>query len=241
MISMKNKRKKTFKEENKIISNRFIYETFDKDRISSLPQVLFEGRIVVVETAESAQKCVDYLLQQPIIGFDTETRPSFKKGISYKVSLLQLSTYDECFLFRLNKMGFPQCLVDILSNNEQLKVGLSLSGDFSILRERCQFTPGRFIDLQNYVGLLGVKDMSLQKLYANVFGKRISKTVRLSNWESSVLSEAQKKYAATDAWACLKLYEEINRLDVSHEFCFVPQVNLDKLLDDVIKEMLNEV
>ena len=222
-------------------TERIIYESFNKSKISALPQVLFDGRIIVVETAESANNCVEYLLQQPILGIDTETRPSFKKGFAFKVSLLQISTHEECFLFRLNKMGLPAILCDLLANNKQLKVGLSLKDDIAALHERAAFVPGKYVDLQNYVVQLGITDMSLQKLYANVFCQRISKSVRLSNWESSVLTEAQKRYAATDAWACIKLYEELKRLRKRKDYQFVRSVNLDVMSDEIIRGLLNEL
>jgi len=223
---------------SRVETGRFIYESYDKYRIQSLPQELFEGNIVVVETAASARNCVDYLSRQHVLGIDTETRPSFRRGQSYKVSLLQVSTREECFLFRLHMMGLPPSLIELLSDGKQLKIGLSLDGDFSMLRQREKFTPGRFVDLQKYVGIIGITDMSLQKLYANIFGRRISKAVRLSNWEASVLSEAQKRYAATDAWACIKLYEEIGRLNSTHDYCFIPKVSEEELLDEVIEELL---
>ncbi len=195
-----------------------LFRSYDKTKIAELPQVLFRGRIVVILSAGEAEKAVDYLLRQPILGIDTETRPSFKKGNSYKVSLLQVSTHDMCFLFRLNYTGITPAIIRLLEDRTVLKVGLSLHDDIAALRRREQFTPGLFEDLQSHVKELGVEDLSLQKLYANFFGEKISKGARLTNWEADVLTERQKLYAATDAWSCIMLYEEYQRLKHTNDF-----------------------
>lgn len=192
----------------KTLANRY-----DKKRIAQLPKVLFQGRIIVVQGEEEASKAVKYLLAQKIIGLDTETKPIFKKGCGMNpVALLQISTHDTCFLFRLNHIGFTPALVSLLSDDNVLKVGLSLKDDFAQLNRRRPFTPGKHMELQSLAKEMGIVDQSLQKLYANVFEQRISKTQQLSNWEADVLTEAQKRYAATDAWACIRLYEEFLRL-----------------------------
>lgn len=197
---------------------KVLLNKFDKHVITGLPQVLFPGRIIVIYTEGEAEKAVNFLLTHPILGIDTETRPSFRRGQSYPVGLLQVSTYDTCFLFRLNRMGLPSSLVRLLEDTEVLKVGLSLKDDFLSLHKRAAFTPGNFVDLQHYVRLFGIEDMSLQKLYANVFGQKISKTQRLTNWDADILTDKQKRYAATDAWACICLYEELKRLEENQNY-----------------------
>lgn len=187
---------------------------YDKKLISQLPKVLFQGRIIVIQSREEAKKAVKYLLSHKIIGIDTETKPCFKRGSGMNlVALLQISTHDTCFLFRLNHIGLTEEIVALLSSNDILKVGLSLKDDFQQLRRRRDFVPGEFIELQSLAIEMGIADLSLQKLYANLFGQRISKTQQLSNWEADVLTEAQKRYAATDAWACIQLYEEMQQLN----------------------------
>ena len=198
--------------------SKVIYSKFDKRDIPALPRVVFDGRIIVINTAAEAEKAVGYLLPQNILGIDTETRPSFKKGRSFNVSLLQVSTHDTCFLFRLNIIGMTQPLIRLLEDTAVPKVGLSLRDDISSLHKRADFTPGNFIDIQKHVGELGVEDLSLQKLYANFFRQKISKSVRLSNWEADVLSDSQKLYAATDAWACINIYEELIRLERTGDY-----------------------
>ena len=179
-----------------------------------MPKVLFPGRIFVVYTESDAEKAVAYLKDQRIVGVDTETRPSFKRGTTHKVALLQISTQDTCFLFRLNRIGMPESLQEFLMS-DTLKIGLSLKDDFNSLRKRQDMHPdrGNWIELQEYVGKFGIEDRSLQKIYANLFGEKISKNQRLSNWEADVLSEGQKLYAATDAWACVEIYNCLSELE----------------------------
>ena len=185
-------------------------QTITKEEISTLPVEEFAGRIIVIQTKAEADKAVEYLMKYDLVGFDTETRPSFKKGQYYKVSLIQISTDDTCFLFRLNYIGFPESLKQFVSSPEVTKIGLSLRDDFGALRKRSSVEPGNFIDLQSIVGSYGIDAASLQKIYAILFKKKISKGQRLSNWEADVLTEPQKKYAAVDAWACLTIYKHLN-------------------------------
>ncbi|MGL4293738.1 MAG: 3'-5' exonuclease, partial [Bacteroidales bacterium] len=146
-----------------------------------------------------------------VIGFDTETRPAFRKGQINKVALLQLSGEEYCFLFRLNIIGFPECLIDLLRDPSILKIGLSLRDDFMTMRRMAKFEPHGFIELQSYVKKFNIGEASLQKIFAILFGRKISKNQRLSNWEADSLTEGQKKYAATDAWACCRIYETLNK------------------------------
>jgi ribonuclease D len=205
-----------------------IFSKFDKTKIGALPRVLFEGRIVVVLSEWEAEKAVRYLLTQPILGMDTETRPSFRKGSVHQVALLQVSTYDTCFLFRLNQLGLSPSVKLLLEDTTVPKIGLSLRDDLNSLHRIGDFNAGYFIDLQNRVSEVGVEDMSLQKLYANFFGQRISKREQLSNWEADVLKDKQKLYAATDAWSCIMLYEELLRLEQTGDYELIKVGNDDE-------------
>ena len=189
-----------------------IQDRYEKKDIQNLPRALFEGRIIVIFSEAEADKAVDYLMAQKILGVDTETRPSFKKGQIHQVSLLQISTNDTCFLFRLNQIGLSDSLIKLLEDCGTTKVGLSLQDDLRQLNQRRNFTPGSFIELQKEVREIGIEDMSLQKIYANLFQQKISKNQQLSNWEADTLSPAQQLYAATDAWACLQIHEEVMKL-----------------------------
>ena len=184
-----------------------IKNTISKAELAQMPKVQFEGRIFVIYTEADADKAVEYLNTCDMVGVDTETRPSFKRGTTHKVALLQIASTDTCFLFRLNRIGMPDSLQKFLANNI-LKIGLSLKDDFMMLRKRkdVHAEEGNWIELQDYVGRFGIEDRSLQKIYASLFGQKISKSQRLSNWEAETLTESQMKYAATDAWACVEIY-----------------------------------
>lgn len=206
-----------------------LFVNTDKKMISGLPRYVFEGRIVVIQSVAEAERAVLALSKSRILGIDTETRPSFRRGQTHKVALLQIANEEICFLFRLNEIGFVPSLVRLLSDPEILKIGLSLHDDFMMLRQRePSFVPAGCIDLQDYVKDLGIKDMSLQKLYANVFHMKITKRERLSNWEADVLSEAQKKYAATDAVTCIQLYKQIKHLKETKDFQLISDESVRK-------------
>lgn len=200
---------------------KIIYNKFNKHDITTLPRVLFEGRVITIIAPGETEKAVEYLLSNSILGIDTETRPSFHRGITYKVSLLQVSTHDTCFLFRLNYTGLTPAIIRLLEDRTVPKIGLSLHDDIAALSKRSKFVPGAFYDLQKHVKEIGIDDLSLQKLYANIFHQKISKAQRLTNWESEILNDKQKLYAATDAWACIMLYEEIQRLKMTSDYQLV--------------------
>jgi ribonuclease D len=186
-----------------------IAQSIKKDEINELHIERFEGRIFEIDQKAKVKAAVEYLKNYGAIGFDTETRPSFKKGVSYKVALLQLSTDDTCFLFRLNKIGFPQELRTLLQNTKIKKIALSSHDDIAALKRRSDFRPANFIEIQKMVKEYGITDQSLQKIYAILFDKKISKAQRLSNWENAILTDKQKTYAATDAWTTLRIYEKL--------------------------------
>ena len=179
--------------------------------MDELPLIQFEGQITLIESKEDYQSSVDYLSKQKILGFDTETKPAFKKGTYNEVALLQLSTEDRAFLFRLNKIGLPNGLKNILENADIQKIGVAIRDDIKALQKLNHFKPGGFIELQDHVKDFGIQDFSLKKLSAIVLGYRISKSQRITNWEAPDLSEAQQIYAATDAWISHRIFESLNQ------------------------------
>ena len=180
-----------------------------KDEINLLPVILFEGGITLVDDLSKVHPAIQELRQSNVIGIDTETKPSFTRGTQYKVSLVQLSTLDHCYLFRLNKVGFPAALAELLADEKIQKIGLSLRDDLNGLNKHHKFKPAGFIDIQTIARDYGVLDLSLQKIYAILFGQKISKAQRLTNWENPELTEPQQRYAATDAWASLRIYLDL--------------------------------
>lgn len=177
-----------------------------KEQIAELPTVRFQGDITLVERREDVAGAVEYLRAQRIVGFDTETKPNFRKGMANRVSLMQVSGDERSFLFRLNKIGFCPELKELLECTDVLKVGLSLKDDFHMLRQLGEFAEANFVELQDLVKQFRITDASLQKIYAILFGERISKAQRLTNWEASTLTPAQMAYASLDAWACQRIY-----------------------------------
>lgn len=180
-----------------------------KEEVNQLTLEEFGGKIVTVDDLKQLTSAIDFLKSHQTVGIDTETRPSFKRGTYYKVSLMQISTEDCCYLFRLNKIGFPPELLDFLSDSNVKKIGLSLHDDFQSLNKRHKIKPNNFIDIQSIAKEYGILELGLQKIYAIIFEKKISKAQRLTNWESDSLTVSQKKYAATDAWACLQIYNRL--------------------------------
>lgn len=177
-----------------------------KEQLSALPTVCFPGRITIVDDLDAAKAALAYLRRERVVGFDTETKPSFRKGHTNSVALIQISTLNHCFLFRLKKLGFIDELKAFMEDGNVMKIGLSLHDDFLVLNKVMEFTPAGFVDLQPFVKDFGIHDISLQKIYGIIFNERISKSQRLSNWEASNLSESQQSYASIDAWACLRIY-----------------------------------
>ena len=182
-----------------------------KDELNLLPVETFTGDIQVVETPEAFDSMLELLNKEEVVGFDTETKPVFTKGKRNKVALLQIATSTTCYLIRLNRIGFPVGLTDFF-NNDVLKVGLSIKDDFLMLRGRDHaLEPRSFVELQSFVKDYGIADNSLQKIYAILFGKKLSKAQRLSNWEAEELSHGQQAYAALDAIACRRIYLDLKQ------------------------------
>lgn len=180
-----------------------------KEEMATMPVEVFPGHIVVIDRPDSVPEAVRILSENRYVGFDTETRPNFKKNQHHKISLIQIATESVCYLFRLNRLGgIPEPLISFMKDKDVTKIGLSLLDDFHMIRERAKdLKPVGFIDLQKIMPAYGIQDASLQKIYAILFGKKISKRARLTNWDADTLTEAQQKYAALDAWACLRIYQ----------------------------------
>ena len=166
------------------------------------------GKIIVIDSVGAEfNRAIAYLRDQKVIGFDTETRPTFSPDQPrYSVSLLQLSGSDKSFLFRINKIGMHRRLCNLLASDKVIKVGAAIHDDIRGLQKLQYFVPAKFEDLQKIVWEWGIRDKSVKKMAAIILGSRVSKTQQLSNWEAETLSEAQQMYAATDAWVCREMY-----------------------------------
>lgn len=188
----------------------FLPNTFaahiDKAVIPTLPVAFFEGEVIVVDRPEMVAEAAAYLRQYNVLGVDTEARPSFKRGVHYPTALVQISTLQRCYLFRLTHVGMPVEIAQIFADPNICKVGLAFKDDINGLRRRRDFKPANCIDLQAIVCKYGIMDLGLQKIFAIIFGKKISKAQQLTNWENSHLTPEQARYASTDAWATLSIY-----------------------------------
>ncbi len=193
-------------------------DKIDKSELADKPRVVFDGIIEEIDTEEKAEKAIAILSREKIVGFDTETRPSFTRGVAHKIALLQLATDKFGYLFRLNKIGIPDCVTAFLSDPKIIKVGLSVKDDFHQMASRRKFTPAGFVELQDLCGEMGIGEKGLQRLYCLLFHERISKNQQLSNWETETLTESQRQYAAIDAWACLRIYDYLSELKASGEY-----------------------
>lgn len=180
-----------------------------KEEVAELDLIQFEGPISVIDTMEAFEQEIDQIARQPVLGFDTETRPSFKKGKVYPTSLIQISSLEQAWILRVNRIGYPGPLLDLLSGEIPLKIGLGLQDDLRRLRADFQFEPDGFLDLQNYVQAFRIDEKGLKKISGIVLNRRISKSQQVSNWDADILSEAQLRYAATDAWICLMIYNSL--------------------------------
>lgn len=181
--------------------------SISKEEVNELPLGQFEGDIFMIDHPDLVEEAVDFLEDQRIIGFDTETKPSFKKGQFNHVSLLQLSTTEQAFLFRLNKIGFPESLRNLLEKENLVKIGAAVHDDLKGLGKLTDsFYPQSFFDLNDELKKVGFQNVGVRNLSGMVLKIRISKSEQVSNWESEVLTEKQQRYAATDAWACLKIF-----------------------------------
>jgi len=188
--------------------NLFVSE-ISGEELQALSLARFEGKIHVIERPAVAELTANKLRSYPVLGFDTETRPSFTKGRVNRVALLQLATDEEAFLFRLCKMDMPKNLLALLSDPHVLKIGAAIKNDLDVLKRAAKIKPQGFIDLQNVVPEYDIKNLGLAKMAGIVLGVRISKSQQLSNWENDRLTEAQQRYAATDAWACYLIYRKL--------------------------------
>jgi ribonuclease D len=199
--------------EDKRNSEEMVNDTYKKDitveELAELELSWFKGEIVLVDDLKTFYEVFPRLLGSDVLGFDTETRPTFKKGGRNQVSLIQLSTADLACLFRINKIGLPKELIELLADPKVIKAGVAVHDDIRFLKVVKKFNPDGFIDLQNLVKDYGIQVAGLKKLTAIVLGFRISKRQQVTDWEAETLSEAQQIYAATDAWVCQQIYQKL--------------------------------
>ncbi len=192
-----------------------IKNSISKEKLNDLPLEYYKGEIVLVEDESGLLKAINEIKGEAVLGFDTETRPSFKKGVTNTISLIQLTTEKSTYLIRLNKTGVNSKLTKLLADKSVLKVGVGIRDDIRGLQKLVDFEPDGFLELQTMATDKGLKDFSLKKLAGILLKFRVSKRQRLSNWEADTLSQAQMVYAATDSWVALEIFKKLSTLDSS--------------------------
>ena len=191
------------------MENNKYQESISVEELAEFELSWFKGEIVLVDNLKTFHEVFPRLLESDLLGFDTETRPTFKKGRKNSVSLIQLSTGDLACLFRINRIGIPDEMVRMLSDPNIIKAGVAVHDDIRFLKGVKKFSPDGFTDLQTFVKDFGIQSSGLKKLAAIVLGFRISKRQQVTDWEAEILTEAQQVYAATDAWVCYQIYRKL--------------------------------
>lgn len=185
----------------------------DSEKLKEFPKIQFTGKTVVASSVDDIQQWIPLLITESILGFDTESKPSFKKGQNNGISLLQLANSQLAVLIQLKATGIPDILKNLLENQSIIKVGVAIHDDIKGIAKFRRFTPNGFIDLQKIAPKFGIEELSVKKLSAVVLGATISKGQQLSNWEAENLTESQKSYAATDAWICREIYLKLKSVN----------------------------
>ena len=183
--------------------------TITKDEVMERPLKSYEGKVVIAADEESIEAAVAKINQSKVVGFDTEAKPTFKKGQIRNISLIQVATADKVYLLRTQHTGISNALHRFLENPDIIKIGIGLLDDYNLLNRLRAFTPDGFIDLNNTFDELGAKKIGARNLAAMVLDIRISKSAQTSNWEAQMLTEKQIRYASTDAWICLEIYNKL--------------------------------
>lgn len=191
-----------------MVNNKYP-ETLTSEDLEKYEISWFKGEIIVVEDLDTFREAFEKIRNSQLLGFDTETRPSFRKGKKNRVSLIQLANESSACLIRINRIGIPPELADLLANPSVIKAGVAVHDDIRFLSSVRKFSPSGFIDLQKMVKAYGIQSSGLKKLAAIILGFKISKRQQVTDWEADKLTEAQKIYAATDAWVCHQIYSKL--------------------------------
>ena len=195
--------------------NTVLKTNISQDELNLLPLKAYSGKVQVVTDPKYFPKIASEIAKHKVVGFDTETRPSFKKGQSYKLALLQIAIPNKVFLIRTHHSGLDEHIVSVFENPEILKAGVAIRDDIKALQTIIKFSPNGFVELASLSREVGLEVESVKKLAGLILGFRISKSAQTSNWEAPTLTEKQIEYAATDAWVCLELYERLKQLSLS--------------------------
>lgn len=184
-------------------------KSITKQEINELPLFKYEGKTIIAATEKQIDKAIFEIEDYDLVGFDTETKPTFRKGEFNHVALVQIAVPDKVYLLRINQSGITTTLASFLINGKIRKVGIALDDDLIALKKRRRFVPAGFLDLNKITPTLGIENIGARNLSAILLNSRISKNQQISNWENPTLTEPQIRYAATDAWICLEIYNKL--------------------------------
>ena len=182
-------------------------QALSREEINRLPLAAYRGPIHVVRARPQMLAAIRELRREPLLGFDTEKRPSFTKGESHPPALLQLAGRQDVYIFQLHILGLPSELTDLLANGHIIKAGVAIGRDLQELRQMTEFEPRGVVDIGACAMKSGMKHHGLRGLAAVLLGCRISKGAQLTNWERPDLPGPALQYAATDAWVSRRIYE----------------------------------
>ena len=194
--------------------------------------ISFQGPITVVDNISKAEEALDKLFAAKCIGFDTESRPAFFKGQKFPVSIIQLATNEEAFIFQLKYVRFAGRLVELLSDESIIKVGVGVQDDIRRLNELCKFKHGGFFDLSAEMKRKGVVQSGARALTARYLGRKLGKSAQKTNWAVSRLTERQLEYAATDAWICLQLLDYVKNDKTDYRALIAAEQESGNIIDD---------
>lgn len=204
--------------------NQLPKNSITKEEINHLPLIQFEQKIILVSQPSEVSKALKALEGEEVLGFDTESRPSFSRHESYKPALLQLSSASVACLFRLNLLGLCPEFTALLEDKKILKIGVAIHDDIRLLKQLSPFEAENFIDLGLVAKHLEIKTSGLRSLTGLFLGRRLSKGAKLTNWEAPKLTKVQLTYAATDAWISRELYLHLKNRNM------IPEAALSKRL-----------
>ena len=189
--------------------------TIPREELMQLPILRYKGPIRLAETKADLERAARELSRERIVGFDTETRPAFRKGESHPPSLVQIAASRAVYLFQLARFDCSQKLAEVFGNSDLIKAGIALDRDLSDLRKLFSFEAASFVDLGAVAKCCGIEQTGVRNLAGLFLGRRITKAAQTSNWSQPDLTAKQICYAATDAWVCRELYLRLEHLGLT--------------------------
>ncbi len=194
------------------VSSDAAWPRMTNEQINAHPIRKYQGRIHLIRTSEEVEPAAQQLEKETVLGFDTETRPTFRVGQSYPPAVLQLAGEQAAYVFQLQHCRLSKALCRLLANPKITKAGVAWARDVQELRKLASFTPAGFVDVGELAKQAGCPSHGLRGLAPLLLGFRVSKHAQTSNWAKATLTQAQIEYAATDAWVGRELYQKLQLL-----------------------------